>query len=382
MPVMPPAPDSGARLRPGDLLVLVCAAAVLLTAVVAASGQRAEQRADVRVLDRLVPPRVQQVPDAGLPTAPAVAPRPTRPQVTPRAQPTAAPTPRTARRRVPVPIATTGPTTARPEPSTPSVPGPRPTTGPTPPKGPPPRPGAANTGVPEGTALRASGPLTVSKNGAVLSGLDVKGCIRVRANDVVIRKSRVRCSDGPVISLGDSYTGLRIEQSTLDGLGTATQSLYAVKGVTMSRNEITRTQDGARVGSSFTFVGNWVHGLVRIGDFHVDALQTLGAQNVVIRGNTFDVYNSAEGQRVNSVFQMGTTQGPALKSILVEDNYMNGGNCTVNMHLEAKVLGGVVFRRNTFGPDSERCTHIGLDRPGVVFDDTNVLASTGRAVSR
>ncbi len=52
-------------------------------------------------------------------------------------------------------------------------------------------PDPTNTGVPAGTALTASGSITVSTAGQVISGKDVTGQIYVNANNVTIENSRV-----------------------------------------------------------------------------------------------------------------------------------------------------------------------------------------------
>jgi len=52
-------------------------------------------------------------------------------------------------------------------------------------------PDATNTGVPAGTSLRPSGPLTVSDDGATLTGLRITGSVTVDADDVTIEDSRI-----------------------------------------------------------------------------------------------------------------------------------------------------------------------------------------------
>jgi hypothetical protein len=52
-------------------------------------------------------------------------------------------------------------------------------------------PAPSNTGVPKGTTLKPSGDVTVSDDGAVVSGLEVTGTITVDANDVTIENTRV-----------------------------------------------------------------------------------------------------------------------------------------------------------------------------------------------
>lgn len=245
------------------------------------------------------------------------------------------------------------------------------------------RPSASNTGVPTGKVLTLSGGLRITADNSYISGLDIRGCVDVEANNVVIVNSRITCTSGrTVVKLADGKTNLTIRDSDLNGGGTAPKTLYGAHGVTLLRNDISNAKDGPRVGSGFTMIGNWVHDLNRIGDWHVDGVQTMGAQDVVIRGNSFEVYNSSTQQLMNSVFMLGTEVGPTLKNILVEDNYMNGGVCAINIRADARITGGVVFRSNVFGPQSERCTHTGTSRPGVTFDGSNTLLRTGLSVTR
>src|SRR5947209_2725343 len=56
-------------------------------------------------------------------------------------------------------------------------------------------PSASTTGVPSGTRLRTvTGDYTVSRSGAVVSGLDITGRLVVKADHVTVKNSRVRCS--------------------------------------------------------------------------------------------------------------------------------------------------------------------------------------------
>lgn len=54
-----------------------------------------------------------------------------------------------------------------------------------------PDPAYGNVGVPSGTSLTPSGSITVTTNGAVVSGKDVTGTITVDANNVTIQNTRV-----------------------------------------------------------------------------------------------------------------------------------------------------------------------------------------------
>lgn len=247
----------------------------------------------------------------------------------------------------------------------------------------PAHPNASNTGVPSGTSLRTVGSVTVTTNGAVLSGLDVRGCVHVKADNVTIKNSRVTCTDSTqtAIRLNDGDHNLLIQDVEIDGAKRAKTAVYAADGVTINRVEIRNIQDGPRVGNNFRMTNSWVHHLYRPGDWHVDGLQTLGAQNVYVAGNSFEVYNPVTGQQMNAVFMLGTETGPALKNIVYEKNYVNGGVCSINMRRDARVEGNVVFRSNVFGPQSARCTHTGFHGDST-WSSTNVWASSGTTANK
>ncbi|MCW2622481.1 MAG: hypothetical protein JWL64_2083, partial [Frankiales bacterium] len=48
------------------------------------------------------------------------------------------------------------------------------------------RPSASNTGVPTGKVLTLSGGLRITADNSYISGLDIRGCVDVEANNVVI----------------------------------------------------------------------------------------------------------------------------------------------------------------------------------------------------
>jgi hypothetical protein len=247
----------------------------------------------------------------------------------------------------------------------------------------PAHPNATNTGVPSGVSLRTVGAQTVTTDGAVLSGLDIRGCVAVKASNVTIKNSRITCANSTetAVRLQDGKHNLLVQDSEIDGAKLARTALYGADGVTINRVEVRNIQDGPRVGNNFRMTNSWVHAMYRPGTAHVDGLQTLGAQNVYVAGNSFEVYNATTGQQMNSVFMLGTETGPALKNIMFEKNYVNGGVCSINMRTDSRVSGNIVFRSNVFGPQSVRCTHTGM-HGDVTWSSTNVWASNGTTANR
>lgn len=257
-------------------------------------------------------------------------------------------------RAIPVPAATPEPTTGH--------------------KGPKP----SSTGVPAGTSLTPSGPLTVSSPGTLIDGLDIDGCVKISASDVVIRNSRIRCggvAHQAAVQQVAGARGLVLEAVEVDGLGTS-EVCVGYGGYTLRRVNLHRCNDGARFGSDVVIEDSWVHGMKRIGKLHSDALQTTGGTDVVVRRNRLEA-QGAGGAFNNAALMMGTELSPILDQVLVEDNHLDGGNFALNVRGDVNA-GFITIRNNTFG-DTTRHGPV-LTPTKVPLGAGNVYAATGGAV--
>lgn len=249
------------------------------------------------------------------------------------------------------------------------------------PSGPAGWPGPENTGVPAGTQLTASGSITVTENGAVLSGLDITGCVDVQASDVTIQASRITCdrADDSAIRVQDG-AGILLEDVEIDGTG-VTGATICCGNYTIRRANIHNTIDGPRLGSNTVVEDSWIHHLARVEGSHNDALQTNGGSNIVVRNNRLEAYNPVTGDPFNAAIMIGS-ESAALSDLLFEDNYCNGGNYTIGLREDTNAA-DVVIRRNTFGHDHRYGVVARTSHPGVTWDDsTNVYADTGDPVTR
>ncbi|QTE29651.1 right-handed parallel beta-helix repeat-containing protein [Pengzhenrongella sicca] len=214
-----------------------------------------------------------------------------------------------------------------------------------------PRPGPTNTGVPAGTVLTPSGPLSITEPGTVIDGLDVAGCVTVLADNVTIRNTRITCLDSikhRAVRMDGVRSGLLLEDVEIDGGGLTDIGVDASR-TTIRRANIHGVGDGVRLGTDITIEASWIHDMVRIGALHPDAIQGISAQNIVIRGNTLDPRTTATGDFTNSALMLGSETGAMFSTnVLVENNYLDGGNCTINIH-EAIASSNIVVRANRFG---------------------------------
>lgn len=293
------------------------------------------------------------------------------PTVKPTTTPTTTPTPTPSRSPEPEP-------TTSPEPEPPSEspepepdPNPEPEPEPDPPSG---YPTEDTTGVPAGTTLKTVEGMTVTQAGQVLEGLDIRGCLRIDADNVTVRNSRVQCAagSGAVIKIGSGTSGALIENVEIDGQGASSNGV-ASGGFTLRRVNIHSTSDGVRAGSNTVIEHSYIHHLLRIGDSHSDAIQSVGGRNITIRYNNIQAYNSTTRDPMNAAFIFAPDLSP-LANVEVYGNLLNGGNYTI---FGAKAENAVV-RDNAFGRNF-RYGPVRLDGT-IGFDSSNHWHDNGKSV--
>lgn len=280
-------------------------------------------------------------------------PKPTaKPTPTPTTKPTVTPT----TKPTPAPTSTPIPTPSPTPPSVVAPPKPEPTN--------PPRPGgkptAANTGVPAGTTLTVhDGPLTITKDNTVIDGMDIRGMVKVRANNVTIKNSILRGtnnqSNSHLLQNSEGGKNLLVIDSTLSP---AYPSPY-ISGIvgynyTLKRVDINNVIDQLSVtGDNILVEDSWFHSNLHYEKdpnwngkpSHDDNVQISAGNNIVFRNS---VLESSKGAAV-----MITQNYGAVSNVTFDSNWLNGGSCTVN--IVERTYGppaGLVFRNNIFGVDT------------------------------
>jgi hypothetical protein len=281
----------------------------------------------------------------------------------------------------PAPAPSAGPTAA-PQPAPPQ-PTARPTT-------PPPAeggvipggfPGPDNTGVPAGTTLKPSGSILATRDGQVISGLDISGCVTVTAKNVIIRNSRITCGGLYSIRTLGVVKNLLVEDVEIDGRG-KNAAAVCCGDYTLRRVNIANVIDGARLGSNTLVERSWIHHLTRVPGSHNDVLQTTGASNVVVRGNSLDAYNPVTKDPFNACLMIGSTTGPIVSNLVFEQNFCNGGNFSVGVRTDLKA-GQICIRHNVFGRNFRFGVIARPTQAGISWDrSTNIWADNRRPVVR
>lgn len=303
----------------------------------------------------------------------------------PEAAPTQVPVTTTPASQSPTPSATS--TTRKPTSTT------SPSTTTSEPKTPPSAsggvPSASNTGVPAGTSLKQhDGDLTITKDGATYSNLDIHGFVTVKAADVTIKNSIVRggtaTGNRGLVTVSDSSaSNFLIEDSTLVPEHPSVW-LDDLKGnnFTARRIDASGGVDAVKVhGDNVRVEDSWLHGLRSYssdpnqggGPTHNDGVQVLGGRNIDIVGNKIEGGGNA-GVQVTQDYS-------AVVGLVFDDNRVAGGDCNVKINNKGlPSMSTVKVRNNSFSGGSThgcailRTPQVSLVASGNVMAGNNLTA--------
>ncbi|MGW4638065.1 DUF4082 domain-containing protein [Sphaerisporangium sp. NPDC004334] len=241
-------------------------------------------------------------------------------------KPSGSPTPKASASATPRPSLSPDPT-RQPTREPSATPKPTQTTTPPPAGG---FPGAGDTGVPSGVSLKDSKSITVTKDGTVIDGMEVKGEINVEADDVTIRNTRVAAAPGDWgIIQRSGHSGLTVEDTEVFGDGKQrTQFGILNQGgdLTVRRVDIHTISNGILTEQGL-IEDSYIHDPKYYSGDHTDMIMcTSGPPSgakLVIRGNT--VVNTLEQTGAVALFQ----DFGVVRNVTVEGNFLAGGGYTV-----------------------------------------------------
>lgn len=184
-------------------------------------------------------------------------------------------------------------------------------------------PGPSDTGVPPGTRLTPSGSLVVTTDGTTIDGLDVEGQIRVEAEHVTIRRSRITTESNLGIQVDEG--SVVVEDTEVVGVGDRCQAGIGWANYTARRVDVHGCRDGLKVGDDTVVVDSYIHDQARGSGFHNDAIQASGAaRGIRIEGNTI----LGPLRASVSAIKISTQQGP-IADVSIRGNYLSGGGMLV-----------------------------------------------------
>jgi hypothetical protein len=190
----------------------------------------------------------------------------------------------------------------------------------------PQRPGEDNTGPTDTRRLRNSGPITVTQDGSVVQDVDVRGSITIRASHVTVRNFRITTGGAYGIRVAASAGAVVIEDGEISGARSA--GLYGGGFVARRLDIHDCGADGIKARSGAVIEGCWVRRLGTATGSHADGVQVSSGSHILIRYNHFDMPVGVEGTRSNACVFLKPDFG-AINDVLVEGNWLNGGNYTV-----------------------------------------------------
>lgn len=222
--------------------------------------------------------------------------------------------------------------------------------------------------MPPGTVLRRSGSIVVRRDGTVIAARHIVGSIRVAANDVTIRDSRITSDDYWPIWLDPDNTGLVVRDTEVVGSGSC-QAGIGTHDYHAIRIDVHGCGDGAKAGSHTTIEASWFHDLLVTPGSHNDGIQASAGTDIVLRGNRV---TAPPGQ--SSAIMIGPDYGTPIVRVVIEDNLLDGGSYA--LHLDAHEA---TVRGNRFGSTSSVGPAVVVDTPSVWAG--NILEATGRPVT-
>jgi hypothetical protein len=208
------------------------------------------------------------------------------------------------------------------------------------------------TGVPAGTQLTVvHGDMTIRTPNTVIDGMDIRGCVSVKAPGVVIRRSKVSCPGFEVIASADGdYTGppLLIEDTEIDCQGT-NGTAVGDTNLTARRVDIHGCENGFDLDQNVVVEDSYIHHLYNSPEAHSDGIQLASghykivdgqyvrddegrlilvpnADNITIRHNTINAYNTTDHQDGTSAI---ISNRGSDTNVLIKDNLLSGGAFTL-----------------------------------------------------
>lgn len=197
-------------------------------------------------------------------------------------------------------------------------------------------PDETNTGwQPTGVTLTTvtDDPFYITTPGQVVDSLDIQGSVFVMATNVTIKRCKISSPNQPMVKtyepdgsggLNDIGAGLLIEDSELYGMNNEDSTSVGGNGYfTLRRCNIHHIGSGARMGNDTLAEDNYVHDIVSTVTSHNGGLPVDAGTNVTIRHNTI-LMNSTNGYVIAAY--SGVPPGNVVANVLIEDNFLAGGN--------------------------------------------------------
>jgi hypothetical protein len=258
------------------------------------------------------------------------------------------------------------------------------------------KPGPDNTGVPPGTSLRVvTGDQTYTTDNQVISGLDIRGYVRIQAQNVTIKNSIVRggaprCNAAVIYVVGGSSATIQDSEIVPSQPNACLDGIWATNA-TLQRLDIHGTVDGVKAFNNVVLQDSYIHALSWFASdpnqggtpTHNDTVQTYqGSSNITIRRNNLNPSTDA-GTKGNAAYQVTQDEGYAATNLRIEGNWLDGGGCSLNFSHKGgpTPMTGIYVINNRFGRGSQFNCPILISTQTVLSQNTgNVWDDTGTPI--
>lgn len=229
--------------------------------------------------------------------------------------------------------------------------------------------------------------LFVRQASAVIDRKDIPMCVKVLANKVTIKRSKIACASFYTVNTSDPpafYSGLTLEDVEIDGLGSTDVAGIAVMGTadaTYRRVDVHGFgSSGPRLASGNLLADSYIHGFVCAPPDHSAGTSANdGGSNITIRHNNIDISTGATGC-ASAAIELAEDFG-TYNRVLIRHNLVNGGAYCMyiaqtlksrNVRVEDNRFGRKHYRRcGGFGPVAQaKPGSNGNTFSGNTWDDT------------
>jgi len=195
-------------------------------------------------------------------------------------------------------------------------------------------PDATNTGVPSGTAMtKYTGSYHVTKDGAVISNLEVHGEIIIDAKNVTLKNVKlISTSSQNALRVMDDATGFTLQDSEIDGGGRTVNAIYGHG--TFLRNNLHDVENGINVVAPTTIQDNYIHNMRGGTNAHYDGIEINGGHDITI------IHNTVINEHDQTAAVMLNNEFGGLSNITIDGNRLVGGGYTI--YLDGRKGGGTV----------------------------------------
>lgn len=237
------------------------------------------------------------------------------------------------------------------------------------------KPGPSNTGVPAGTTLkRVKGNVTIKRAGAIVDGLDIHGFLEIKAPNVTVRRSiirggKARNTNRALVKLINGSAGnFLIEDSTLVPSHPSVRmdaAKVAVPGTFRGVN-ISGTVDGLYVYTdNLTVKDSYFHDFRSYRNdpnqggkpSHSDAIQIASGSGHRITHNT--IVGAS-----NAAVMITQDSGPT-SNLWINDNWIDGGACSLSFGSRGAYKRGMEANNNRFGRKQRNAGCAIISKPSV-----------------